>query len=106
MAKKKSSSKTSSANVVSEGKIWAFIAMFFGILGFLIVLLAKRDNSYAMYYAKQSLVLFIFSVIVSFIPIVGWIISLVFWVLGWVYALSGKEKPLPLIGQFADKINL
>ena len=94
---------------VKEGKMWAFAAMFFGIIGFVIVLLFKKDNAYANFYAKQSLVLFIFGVLISWIPVVniiGWIFYIVFWFFGWINALSGKKTPLPLIGQFADKFEL
>ncbi|MBW3016926.1 DUF4870 domain-containing protein, partial [Candidatus Woesearchaeota archaeon] len=109
-----------------ESKIFAFLAYLLGIVGFLIVLLAKKDDKYAMYHAKQSLVLFIavvagwvavfiVSLIIGFIPYVGWILSallslalwlgfLALWILGMVNALTMKEKPLPVIGQYADKI--
>ena len=46
-----------------NSKIFAFLAIFLGIIGFLIVLIAKKDDAYAMFYAKQSLILFIFSII-------------------------------------------
>ncbi|MBU2561383.1 MAG: DUF4870 domain-containing protein [Nanoarchaeota archaeon] len=101
---------------VEEGKIFAFLGVFLTIIGFIIVLLAKKDNKYAMYYAKQGLVLFIAYVIlwiIGIIPILGWIIAilgsillLILWIIGWVYALSGEEKPIPIIGQFADKFNI
>ncbi|MEM4263356.1 MAG: DUF4870 domain-containing protein [Candidatus Woesearchaeota archaeon] len=105
---------------VEEGKIFAFLGVFLTIIGFIIVLLAKKDNKYAMYYAKQGLVLFIAWIIVwvvamilVFIPILGWIVMvllyicmLILWVIGWINALSGVEKPIPIIGKFAEKIKL
>ena len=42
-----------------DGKLFAFLAVLLSILGFIIALLAKKDNKYVMFYAKQSLVLFI-----------------------------------------------
>ena len=101
-----------------DGKLFAFLGVFLTIIGFLIVLLAKKDDKYAMYYAKQGLVLFIAVVIVSIvgsiIPLIGWfiilpvgnLILLILWIIGWINALSGKEKPIPLIGKFADKFNI
>lgn len=102
---------------VEEGKIFAFLATFLTIIGFIIVLLTKKDNKYAMYYAKQGLVLFIAAVgvwvaawILVFIPIIGWlamivldIILFVLWIISWIYALSGEMKPVPLIGKYAEK---
>ncbi len=103
----------------SDDKLFGFLAVFLGLLGFLIVLLTKKDNKYAMYYAKQSLVLVITYVIVwvagfafVFVPFIGWLISLVLWIgmlvlwiISWVNALSGEMKPTPIIGGFAEKFN-
>ena len=117
MAKKKVAHKAaSSSKEIEEGKIFAFLGVFLGIIGFVIVLLTKKDNKYAMFYAKQGLVLtiaYVIAMIVMIIPILGWIVGmiayillLVLWVIGWINALSGKEKHIPLIGQFADKFDI
>ena len=108
------------SNDVEEGKIFAFLGIFLTIIGFIIVLLAKKENRYAMYYAKQGLVLFIVYVgamianmILAFIPVIGWIVMmvlwiglLVLWIIGIIYSLSGEEKEIPIIGEWAKKINL
>ena len=103
----------------SDDKMWGFLAVFLGLLGFLIVLLTKKDSKYAMFYAKQSLVLVISYVAVwiagfvfLFIPFIGWLISLVLWIgiavlwiISWVNALSGEMKPTPILGGLAEKFN-
>ena len=107
-------------NDVTEGKVFAILGIVFTLIGFLIVLLAKKENKYAMFYAKQGLVLFIVgfiasiaSFIVGFIPFFGWIISpllslgvFVLWVIGIVYAASGEMKDIPIVGDFAKKLNI
>jgi len=99
-----------------DDKLWGFLAVFLSIIGFIIVILLKKNSRYVTYYAKQSLVLFIAWVaacVVSLVPLLGLIISpilvlvvLVLWVIGWVNALSGKMKPIPVIGKYADQIKL
>ena len=99
-----------------DSKIWAFLGVFLTLVGFLIVLLAKREDKYAMYYAKHGLVLFIGWVIVGIvgmIPFIGWLIYLagailllVAWVLAFVAALSGVEKEIPVITTFAKKFDI
>ena len=76
---------------------------------------AKKD-SFVKYHVKQGLVLFIFAVIAWFvssvIPVIGWFIIsplsslaiLVFMIMGIINAANGEEKPLPLIGSYADKL--
>ena len=103
-----------------DSKLFAFLAVLLSIIGFLIVLLAKKDDKYAMFYAKQSLVLFIAAIVVWIIDmvlvwiiIIGWIIMfllglglVILWLMGLIYSLSGKETELPIIGGFAKKFDL
>jgi uncharacterized membrane protein len=108
-----------------EGKIFAFLAYLLGIIGFLIVLLAKKDNEFAMYHAKQSLVLSIAAMAIGVvnsalfftpIPILGGLIHLalslaglgcfILWIVGIVNALGMQKKPLPIIGEYAEKLNI
>ena len=103
-----------------DSKLFAFLAAFFSIVGFLIALIAKKEDKYVMYYAKQSLVIFIIAVaagiasgLFGWIPIIRWIIAaglniLVFilWLVSWIYALSGEMKHIPIVSDFAEKINL
>jgi uncharacterized membrane protein len=117
--KKESKSNKASASA-NDSKTYAFLATFFSIFGFIFAILTKKDDKYVMHYAKQSLVLFIAWVILAIIagifgriPFIGWIISSVIyllitilWIISWVYALSGKEQYVPVIGKFGDKFNL
>jgi len=115
MAKK---SAKSSKNSKGESKVWAFLAYLLGIIGFLLVILLKKNDKFAMYHAKQSLVLFIFVLLVSFvgsiIPILGWFIiiplgyllSAILFIQGIVYSLTGAQKRLWVIGRFGEKMKL
>ncbi len=112
--KKETVSSEGGSKDVEENKAIAAIG-YLGIL-FLIPLLAKKDSPFAQYHAKQGMVLFIFEVIFSFIvviPILGWVISPIGWlfafilfIMGIINALGGKKQPLPVIGQFAEKIKI
>jgi len=111
MAKKAKKTKESS---ISEDKLWAILSYIF-ILWIFPLWVIKPRNEYAVYHAKQGLVLFIASVIISFvsaIPVLGWIIGpiasiilFVLWIIGIVNAATDKKKPVPLIGQLADKFD-
>lgn len=99
----------------SDSKLFAFLGVFLGIIGFIIVLLARKNDKYAMYYGKQGLILFIAAVALqivgAFIPVIGWfivwpigsILLLVLWIMGIVNSLSGKMKPVPIIGKYGEK---
>lgn len=116
MAKKRSKQM----NKKDESKLFAWIATFLSIVGFVIALIAKKDDKYVMYYARQSLVIFIIAVIAGiirwifmWIPVIGAIINAVLgiiifilWLISWIYALSGEEKSIPVVSEWADKIKL
>lgn len=73
----------------------------------------SKDDPFVKYHVKQSLVLFIFglivSVVVSVVPAFEIVLApildialLVLFIIGIINASKGVEKPLPLIGKFAD----
>lgn len=88
------------------------------ILFFIPLLTDAKNDPFVKYHVKQGLVLFIAYVIVmvlSWTPFVwslyGLIMLLnlgllVLLIIGIMHAINGEQKPLPLIGQFADKINI
>ena len=102
-----------------DSKIFAFLAIFLSICGFIIALLIRRDNKYVMFYAKQSLILFIAGLIVKIISVllamtligiftvpILWIIYIVLWVIALINSVSGKQKETPFIGHYGEKIDL
>jgi uncharacterized membrane protein len=115
MEEKKSAEQSSSTeNVVEEGKIYAFLG-YWGIL-FLIPILAKKDNEFAVFHGKQGLLLFILEIIawvLGYIPFIGYIISPLGYifcgimaVIGMVQSLNGKYWKMPWIGEYAEKIKV
>ncbi len=104
----------------NDKTLFAFLATFLSIIGFIIALITKRDDKYVMYYAKQSLVIFVIGAIAGFlvlfikwIPIMGTLINFalsilifIIWLLSWLYALSGEEKYIPFVSDWAEKVNL
>jgi len=92
--------------------LFAWLATFFTIIGFIIAMVTKKDDKYVMFYAKQGLVLFLVFVaasIISWIPVVGWVFwafTIILWAMAWINALSGEEKNTWLIGDLAEKIKL
>jgi uncharacterized membrane protein len=103
-----------------NNKLLAFLTTFLSIIGFIIALIAWRKNKYVMFYASQSLIVFLFSIVVgiverifSWIPVLGGIINialgimvLFFWLISWINALSGEMKEIPIIGKWGRKIKL
>lgn len=92
---------------IEDGKTMGGIA-YFGLLGFLIAFLTKKENKYVMYHAQQSLIL-VLCFIVAPIPVVGQIIALgafILFIIGMLNGFKGEIKPLPIIGNFAFKFGI
>ncbi|MFW5853227.1 MAG: DUF4870 domain-containing protein [Patescibacteria group bacterium] len=100
------------SEAVSDDKVMALLA-YLGIL-IVVPLFVANNRPFVQYHIKQGIVLIIFWVVmmaIGIIPILGWIISffgfilgLVLMVIGIANAINKKEKPLPIIGQYADKL--
>lgn len=94
---------------------WAVVGTL-PILGFVLVMILNKKDSFAVYYAKQGLVLGLatlvlqalltVTIILSPLAMLVGIGSLVLWVLSVINAVSGKEKPTPLTGALVKKLGL
>ncbi len=68
----------------------------------LIIALCAGDKEGAKFHVNQALVLLIAGTICGIIPFLGWIASIavfVFWIIGFIAAINGEEKEVPLIGK-------
>ena len=107
----------------------AFFA-YIPVIGWIYVLLAKRQNSLSMFHVRQSIGVFVFlgatfaawaviTWLLGWIPfgfmvglalftlvITAFIFGIVAWVTGIVYAWQGRMILLPLIGKMANNIRL
>jgi len=88
------------------------IISYIGVLC-LVPILMKEKDVFVKFHAKQGLVLFIAEIatmLIAWIPILGWFIGFIAWIIwvvlslmGIMNAAGGKQIPLPLIGKFAEK---
>jgi uncharacterized membrane protein len=91
---------------IRENKIWALLS-YFHVL-FLIPLLAKRDSKFAQFHAKQGLLMFVLWFFV-WIPILGWLLALalfIIWIMAVINVLQGRYWKAPVIGDYAEKLNI
>lgn len=87
---------------IMDGKTKAIVAHITWI-GWVIALVvnSSEKDEIASFYIRQLLGLYLFSIVISFIPIVnifGWIITLVFWIISLIGAVNGEQKLIPLVG--------
>jgi uncharacterized membrane protein len=114
--------------VSNSSRYLAFLAYLLSLPGALFVLLARRDDAFAVYHARQSLAIVIAAIVTplawvvvawvcAWIPLVGAVVGLslfalviaayaglaVSWIVGMVFALRGLARPAPLVGAWAAR---
>jgi|SRR5690554_230460 len=101
---------TSEPATIEEGKTMAIVA-YMTIFGLIIAFIINNEkrNSFTAFHIRQSLGLGLFGIalsILSYVPFVGWLISLLgslliiaLWVIALISAVNGERKPVPIIGE-------
>ncbi|MFN4227576.1 MAG: DUF4870 domain-containing protein [Candidatus Ratteibacteria bacterium] len=102
-------------------KTMSFISYFFGWVSGLIIFLTEKKSQYIRFNAMQSIIfsgaltlIYIFLNILSLIPVLGKILSLilypivylvgtVIWIILLVKSFQGEYFKLPVIGDYAEK---
>lgn len=107
----------------------AFIAYLLSVPGWLYVFFFHKKDEFAIYHARQSMMLTIVAVVapvawtvvawgLAWIPLAGSIVAVALfslvigiyvfvgaaWIVGMVYTRQAKMKPLPMIGGWAERI--
>ena len=104
---------------IDSGKMMAILSYLpVGPVGLIVAIIniVQKNNAFALYHAKQALTLYICALglyIISFplmficigvpLMILAGLGALVMCILGIMAANNGECKPLPYLGQFADK---
>ena len=100
---------------IEQNKIMALLAYLSWLV--LIPLIAAKDSKFARFHCNQGIVLAIAEIIVgivcgilSIIPYVGWVFTIlgsvvglcafILSILGIINAVNGKAKELPIVGKF------
>jgi len=100
--------------VIKEGRFFAVISYVSFLC--IITLLLKKNNNFALYHAKQGLVLFVMEVvafILSIIPLLGWLIGIFGYMLFLLVSLwaimqaaLGIYCRIPVITEISEKVVL
>ncbi|WCO01905.1 YtxH domain-containing protein [Psychroserpens ponticola] len=90
-------------DTLSDGKNVAIIAHI-TIIGWIIALVMNsgdKKSEYGSFYIRQMLGLALCGLVLSFIPMVGWLLNLgifVLWIMSLIGSLSGEKKLVPALG--------
>lgn len=76
-------------------------------LGWIVAVALNSTNKeeYSSFYIRQTLGLYICGIVLKFIPILGWLISILifaFWLLSLIYAAQGYKRAVPYGSYFQE----
>ena len=94
--------QTGNASDVQENKDLAAFSYLWVMSVF--VYLAKKDSAFVRFHALQGMTLFALSIVVWFVPLLGRLLELIILalaVIGFIGAVQGQWKELPVIGSLA-----
>lgn len=90
-----------------QAKLVAILS-YITLIGWVIALVLNQQSktSLGSFHIRQSLLLMVAGMVLWMIPLIGWLIGIVlfiFWIMGLVAAINGKETEVPLIGPLAQQ---
>ena len=90
--------------VLSDGKNVAIIAHL-TLIGWIIAMVmnSSNKNELASFYIRQMLGLMLVAFLLSFVPVVGWILNLgmlALWIISLMGAFEGQKKLVPIFGEY------
>lgn len=97
-----------------QANVAALLCYLAGFITGIIFLLIEKENRFVRFHAMQSIVtfgaLFVLSIVVSFIPIIGAVFgaligltNLILWIVLMIKAYQGEKFKLPIVGDIAEK---
>jgi uncharacterized membrane protein len=96
-----------------DENVAGFLCYLFGFITGIVFLVVEKESRFVKFHAMQSTItflsLFVISMILGWIPIIGllvypiWILSLVLWLLLMIKALRGERYSLPIVGKMAEE---
>ena len=97
-----------------QPNIAALLSYLLGFISGVVFYLIEKENKFVRFHAMQSIMtfggFFVLSVILGFIPIIGWVLlpvvsiaSFIAWIVLMVKGYQGEYFKLPVVGDLAEK---
>jgi len=104
----------SKTSIGLEENVAGLLSYLLGFITGILFYVLEKENSFVRFHAMQSIItfgaIFVLSLILGFIPIIGWIlalilpfVALILWILLMVKAYQGERYKLPIVGDIAEK---
>jgi uncharacterized membrane protein len=93
-----------------DENVAGFLCYLLGFITGIVFLVMEKKSGFVKFHAKQSTItflgLFVISLMIGWIPVIGTLIlilSLILWLVLMIKALQGKRYSLPIVGKMAEE---
>lgn len=97
-----------------QANLAGLLSYLLGFITGIIFYVVEKENKFVRFHAMQSIIvfgfLFVVSIFLRFIPIIGWVlnilvslISLILWIILMIKAYQGEYFKVPIAGDIAEK---
>jgi uncharacterized membrane protein len=93
-----------------DENVAGFLCYLLGFITGIVFLVMEKKSGFVKFHAKQSTItflgLFVISLMIGWIPVIGTLIlilSLILWLVLMIKALQGKRYSLPILGKMAEE---
>ncbi|PIV20990.1 MAG: hypothetical protein COS40_09690 [Deltaproteobacteria bacterium CG03_land_8_20_14_0_80_45_14] len=104
--------ETGQSSTGLDENVAGLLCYLLGFITGILFLVVEKKSRFVKFHAMQSTItflsLFVISVVLGWIPIIGllvypiWILSLILWLVLMIKALQGKRYSLPIVGKMAE----
>ncbi len=99
--------RVATPEISDDDRLWALVGWIIPLVALIALLMEEKKNRpFVKYNAIQSLALSVIMIVLSFIPVIGWLLIPVVWIyaiiLG-VQAYGSKWVTIPVITDFSKK---
>jgi uncharacterized membrane protein len=108
MATKKTSKSVTKTTLSLDKNTAAALCYVLGWVSGLVFLLVEKNDKTIRFHAMQSLMFFAGLTILTFVPVIGWILSpfimivgFIVWLISMYKAYNGENFELPVVGKMA-----
>ncbi len=92
-----------------DENVAGFLCYLLGFITGIVFLIVEKESRFVKFHAKQSTItflgLFVISLLIGWIPVIGTLIlifNLILWLVLMIKALQGKRYSLPIVGKMAE----
>ncbi|MEI6288158.1 MAG: hypothetical protein WCP18_01040 [bacterium] len=88
--------------ISQEQKIWGAVSYLWVFS--IVALASRKKDEYIRFHANQGAFLFVASIPLMFIPMLGWLLVGIIAIVGIINALQGEKWELPLVGEMPKQL--